>query len=397
MEMHADAGRILKAIAAGQDGLDADRRHAAWNTGKVEAHHGIIPTGQNPENAKLSANAQQVFEIVRESYVRLFMPPEKFETREAIFILKTADGGSERFRATARIVLEPGWTKLGEQEDDEDATVSGSGKLPVLAEGQKLLCRSAAVVARRTSPPKPYTDGTLIAAMTGIHKLVADPKLKARLKETAGLGTEATRASMIEVLITREYAERKKKEIHSTERGVQLIDMLRRVAPELADPGTTALQEDALADIAAGRAPLDAFMEHEIEAVRGYTRTLLQGKLLHREVVMRPCPACQGARCVQLLSRAGKPYHRCPDCETTFADDGGKPGKRFENKPERTDAQQPARKADGPKCLACKKATFKYETKTGKPYFRCVDCKSAWWSDRKDGGKLGTKWEQKAA
>ena len=73
-----------------------------------------------------------------------------------------------------------------------------------------------------------------------------------RLKETAGLGTEATRASLIEVLITSEYAERKKKEIHLTKRGVLFIDMLRRVAPELADLGTTDIQEDALADIAAG-------------------------------------------------------------------------------------------------------------------------------------------------
>ena len=395
-EMHADAGRILKAIANGQDGLDTERKHAAWNTGKVEAHHGIIPTGQDPENARLSANAKRVFELVRESYVRLFMLPEKFETREAIFHLQTTNGGGDRFRATARIVLEPGWTKLGEQEDDEDGTPSESGKLPMLAEGQTLQCIEATVVARRTAPPKPYTDGTLIAAMTGIHKLVTDQKLKARLKETAGLGTEATRASMIEVLITREYAERKKKEIHPTGRGVQLIDMLRRVAPELADPGTTALQEDALADIAAGRAALDAFLKQETEAVRSFSRTLLQGKLVDREIVLHACPACQGMRCAHLTSKAGKPYHRCPDCNAAFADDGGRPGKKFEDKPEGADTQKPARKADGPKCQACKKATFRYDTKGGKAYFRCSECKSAWWPDRKDDGKLGTKWEVKS-
>ncbi|OYV35473.1 MAG: DNA topoisomerase III, partial [Thiomonas sp. 20-64-5] len=200
MEMHADAGRILKAVAVGMEGLEAERKHAAWNTGKVEAHHGIIPTGQKPAGANLSANAQRVFDLIRESYIRLFMLPEKFEAREAIFVAP----GSERLRATARIVLESGWTKLGEQEEDEEGVSPESGRLPVLAEGQTLQCRGAAVVAKRTAPPKPYTDGTLIAAMTGIHKLVTDPKLKARLKETAGLGTEATRASMIEVLITRE-------------------------------------------------------------------------------------------------------------------------------------------------------------------------------------------------
>ena len=394
VEMHADAGRVLKAIAPDQDGLDTERKHAAWNTGKVEAHHGIIPTGQKPA-ASLSANAMRVFDLVCESYVRLFMPPEKFETREAIFHLQTPNG-NERFRSTARIVLEAGWTRLGEQEEDEEA-VTGTGKLPILAEGQTLPCTGAAVVAKRTAPPKPYTDGTLIAAMTGIHKLVTDPKLKARLKETAGLGTEATRASMIEVLMTREYAERKKKEIHPTERGVQLIDMLRKVAPELADPGTTALQEDALADIAAGRASLDAFLQQEIEAVRNYSHTLLQGKLLDREIVMHSCPACQSMRCIQLTSKAGKPYHRCQDCNAAFADDNGKPGKQFEERPEGAEAPKPARKADGPKCPACKKATFRYDTKGGKAYFRCGECKSAWWPDRKDDGKLGTKWEAQSA
>ena len=393
MEIHADAGRILKILAVHVSGVDPDRKHAAWNSSKVEAHHGIIPTGQNPDVPSLSTNANRVFNLICESYIRLFMLPEKFEAREAIFV---APGG-ERFRATARIVLEPGWTKLGEQEEDDEGVSPESGKLPVLAEGQALQCRGASVVAKRTTPPKPYTDGTLIAAMTGIHKLVTDPKLKARLKETSGLGTEATRASMIEVLITREYAERKKKEIHPTERGVQLIDMLRRVAPELTDPGTTALQEDALADIAAGRASLDAFLEHEIEAVRGYTRTLLLGKLLDREVIMHACPACQGTRCVQITSKAGKPYHRCQDCNAAFADDGGKPGKQFEDKPEGGAGQKAAPAAGGPKCPACKKPTFKNETKGGKAYFRCGDCKSAWWPDRKDEAKLGTKWELKTA
>lgn len=395
MEMHADAGRILKVIAADVSGVDYSRKHAAWNTTKVEAHHGILPTGLNPDVPSLSANANRVFNLICESYIRLFMSPEKFEAREAIFVLQT-DFGHERFRASARNVLEPGWTKLGEQETEEDETALESGKLPMLVEGQTLQCIGAIVVAKRTAPPKPYTDGTLIAAMTGIHKLVTEPKLKARLKETAGLGTEATRASMIEVLMTREYAERKKKEIHPTERGVQLIDMLRRVAPDLADPGTTALQEDALADIAAGRMQLDAFMAQETKAVRSYTCTLLQGKLLDREIVMHTCPACQGERCVQMTSKAGKPYHRCQDCNAAFADDGGKPGKQFDDKPEGSDVQKPTRKADGPKCPVCKKATFKYETKTGKSYYRCGDCKSAWWPDRKDDGRLGTKWEQKA-
>ncbi|MHB1669618.1 DNA topoisomerase [Thiomonas sp.] len=393
VEMHGAAAAILNAIGTeGIAGLDPTRKHAAWNSGKVEAHHGLIPTGQNPDAASLSVDAKRVFDLIRESYIRLFMPPEKFETREAIFVFPSG----ERFRAAARIVLEPGWTKLGGQEEGEGELVEAVGKLPILAEGQVLTCSAAQILSKRTTPPKPYTDGTLIAAMTGVHKLVTDPKLKARLKETSGLGTEATRASMIEVLITREYAERRKKEIHPTDRGVQLIDMLRKVAPDLADPGTTALQEDALADIAAGRAPLAAFMQAQADATREFSRTLLEGKLTDAQLVMHACPACGGARCVQRISKTGGTYHRCLDCEAAFGDDGGKPGKRFEDKPAGEGGGKTSRAAAiGPECPSCKKLTFKSETKTGKAYYRCGGCKGVWWPDRKDEGKLGAKWEER--
>ncbi|CDW95059.1 MULTISPECIES: DNA topoisomerase [unclassified Thiomonas] len=393
LEMHGDAAGVLNAIG-GSDiaGIDPARKHAAWNTAKVEAHHGLIPTGQNPDAASLSANAKRVFGLIRESYIRLFMPPEKFETREAIFDI---DGLT--FRAAARMALDPGWTKLGSKDEDEGQEEGeAQGTLPDLREGEARTCERGEVVAKRTTQPKPYTDGTLIAVMTGVHKLVTDPKLKARLKETSGLGTEATRASMIEVLITREYAERSKKEIRPTPRGVQLIDMLRKVAPDLADPGYTALQEDALADIAADRAPLAAFMQAQVDATREFSRTLLDGKLTDSQMVMHACPACGGSRCAKLKSKAGNAYHRCMDCQAAFGDDGGKPGKRFEDRPQGDGAQKTSSAssaaATGPKCPTCKKPTFKNETKTGKVYYRCGGCKGAWWPDRKDEGKLGTKW-----
>ncbi|MHB1669041.1 DNA topoisomerase 3 [Thiomonas sp.] len=391
VEMHGSAGSILKAIGTeGIAGLDPARKHAAWNTGKVEAHHGLIPTGQNPDAVSLSSNAKRAFDLIRESFIRLFMPPEKYETREALF-----DIDSLGFRAAARIVLEPGWTKLGGKDDDEGQEQGeAQGALPELREGEARTCERGEVVAKRTTPPKPYTDGTLIAAMTGVHKLVTDPKLKARLKETSGLGTEATRASMIEVLITREYAERSKKDIVPTDRGVQLIDMLRKVAPDLADPGYTALQEDALADIAAGRAPFAAFMDSQGQAARSFSRTLLDGKLTDQQLVLHACPACGGARCAALKSKAGNAYHRCMDCQSAFGNEGGKPGKPFEDKPAGEAGQKAAgAAAAGPQCTACKKPTFKNETKTGKAYYRCGGCKGAWWPDKQDGKKLGAKWE----
>jgi DNA topoisomerase-3 len=175
--------------------------------------------------------------------------------------------------------------------------------------------------------------------------------------------------------------------------------MLRKVTPDLADPGYTALQEDALADIAAGRAALAAFMQTQEDAARNFSRTLLEGKLTDAQLVMHACPACGGARCAKLTSKAGNVYHRCMDmdCQAAFGDDGGKPGKRFDDRPAGESGQKTSSAssaaATGPQCPSCKKPTFKNETKTGKLYYRCGGCKGAWWPDRKDEGKLGMKWE----
>lgn len=385
-EQHGDAARILKALGAGRlpAGVDPSRKHAAWNTAKVEAHHAILPTGQSLPSS-LSGAACQVFDLIAESYVRLFMPPERFEQREAM--LRTADG--EKFRVTARLIEEPGWTALGKDDKGEDEEEESSN-LPVLREGERLPCESAAVVAKQTKPPRPYTDGTLIAAMTGIHKMVQDPKLKARLRETSGLGTEATRAGIVETLVARGYAERRKKDIHATDRGCELVDLLRRIVPEFCDPGTTALQEDRLADIAAGRAQVEEFFRFaESEAKRVCTAILA-------DVPSHPCPECGKGRLWRQMSKAGRPYWRCADCATAFGDLGGEPGAKFADLPA-AGSRQGSKGGEGaagtgPKCPACKKATFKSRTKNGKDYYRCGVCRSAWWPHREDEDKLGIKW-----
>ena len=83
--------------------------------------------------------------------------------------------------------------------------------------------------------------------MKGIHKFVTDPKLKARLKKTSGIGTEATRSAISKGLQQRAYIEQKKGALFATERGCTLVDGLRAMRVPLVDPGYTALQEDALA------------------------------------------------------------------------------------------------------------------------------------------------------
>jgi DNA topoisomerase-3 len=387
-DMHHEAGRILQAIGAGGD-ADASRKHAAFNDKEITAHHAIIPTGQALP-AGLDDRAKKVYDLIRESYIRLFMADEEAEQQQAIFAFKGNDG-ELIFKATARKVITPGWTALGKADGDGDQEDASNPALPGYTKGQSVQCATAAVQALQTRPPKPYTDKTLIAAMIGVHKLVTDPKLKARLKETSGLGTEATRAAMIETLIERGYTARKGKEIHPTERGTRLIAILRESYPAAADPGETAVQEDALADIATAKLGFDAFMEGAIQKTREATQAL-SGRLT-LNLPTAACPSCGKDHCVQLKSKAGHLYWKCHDCQAAFGDDSGRPGKLFEQRAEGGSKPQPEA---GPPCPKCQQPTGKYLTlQNAKPYFRCVPCRQNYWPDFKDGAQIGKAWELK--
>ena len=415
-EQLGDAARLLKAISGGglPKGTDPSRRHRAWNSKKVSAHHAIIPTGQ-PLPAGIDPDARRVYELIRESYIRLFMGPETFEQREAIFLCPAdpamtpddpACRAQHRFKASAKIVEEKGWTALGDDDDKDEGDKEGAGAqrgcppqgLPVLKEGQVLRCASAEVVAKRTEPPKRYMDGTLIEAMKGIHKFVTDPKLKARLKETSGIGTEATRSSIIKGLEQRAYIEQKKGALFATERGCTLVDSLRVMRVPLVDPGYTALQEDALAEVESGQRTFEDFHAEAVTAARSIIRTILQaqGETIPGAAAMTVCPACGKTQCVARVSKKGWPHHKCLACESIFVDENGVPGRKFDpevaNSGSGTKHSGPAVAGAGPKCPMCKTATHQKKTRNDNDYYFCGGCKGAWWPNCDDAGKLGPQW-----
>ncbi len=427
-EQHGDGEAILRELGAlSSADVDPTRKHAAWNTKKVQAHHAIIPTGAPPP-ASCSHAAQQIFTLIRDAYVRLFMPAERYETREAIFEFSNG----ERFRAHSRSTLKPGWTTVAgaEEEPGEEDGGEECAHLPDLEVGQPVVCAGAEVVAKETKPPRYYTDGTLEGAMVGIYKLITDAKMKARLRETSGLGTEATRAAIIETLLARGYIHRNKKQLRPTERGCALIDTLRKVLPELPDPVETALQEDALADIAAGKASIAEFLSKSAAHAGEVARVLTEGALTDKEPLMHRCPGCAGERCAALTSKGGWEYHRCGDCGQMFVDNGGRPGRRWEPQapsgsretpkparrarsgsaraagvrtrpvsegrvhrgPKATSSAKPRSAGSGPTCPVCQCATGEATTRNDRPYWRCPRCSGAWWPDRDNLRALGPQW-----
>lgn len=393
VEMFSKANQVLNNLGLAEAGVDFKRQHAAWNTQKVEAHHGIIPTGVSPEGVTLDSNAMKVFGLIKKSFALLFMAPESFELRQAKFVLST--DSSKVFSAQSRQVLVAGWTGSDEGTQTEDGeTPSDSKFLPNLEKGQSFTCNKAEVLSKETAPLKHYTDGTLISAMKSVHRFIDDPRLKARLKETSGLGTEATRAAMLEALIDKGYVDRKGRNLTSTPKGSQLIGWLRKDAGTaiFAQAATTALQEDALADIAIGRLTLEAFLGTVKQSAASLCSALLGASFIDASsVIFSTCPACQGARCVPRISKAGNSYHSCTECQARFADDSGKPGKRFEDSPQ-SSATKSKPTTKGPACSECSKPTVTLKTKSDKPYFRCMACQVSWWPGYKNLKILGTKW-----
>ena len=134
----------------------------------------------------------------------------------------------------------PGWRTLFARTETTEEGDESACLLPALVEGQCLQCERGERLDKQTQPPKPYTDATLLAAMTGVARHVSDPALKLILKETDGLGTEATRAGILELLFKRQFLCRQGKAIHATEAGAALVAALPEAAVR---PDMTALWE----------------------------------------------------------------------------------------------------------------------------------------------------------
>jgi DNA topoisomerase-3 len=166
--------------------------------------------------------------------------------------------------------------------------------------------------------------------------------------------------------------------------------MVRKTYPALADPGETAVQEDALADIAMKKLEFNDFIETAIKKTKEEVQQLLNGHLVKGKIAVLECPNCKKESCIKLTSKAGHAYWKCQECDLAFSDVEGKPGTAFEK---REDGQSRPKPQEGPVCPACKQKTGKYFTRNEKPYFRCQKCNKNYWPDFKNKAKIGNEWK----
>ncbi|MBM6549549.1 DNA topoisomerase III [Marinomonas ostreistagni] len=249
---------------AAQD-ANPQQKSKAWNDKQVGAHHAIIPTSQLAAFSKLNSDERRVFELIARQYLIQFLPAYEYLATK---IHVTIEGGE--FTTSGVTVTKLGWKALMPANKKEQP------ELPSLIEGQTLHCQKGEVLDKETTPPDAFTDATLLAAMTGISRFVTAADIKAILKETDGLGTEATRASIIELLFKRGFLQRDGKQIHATATGTALIEAL----PEQTTvPDMTAKWEAMLDGISKNTEHYQTFMDELVSGLNTLVTTARSGQL----------------------------------------------------------------------------------------------------------------------
>ncbi|MCC4834242.1 DNA topoisomerase III [Shewanella sp. 10N.7] len=259
VEQHGLAPQVINAISKNDPSLTAKAdspnsklKSKAWDDKKVDAHHAIVPTEKVTNLANLSSKEAKLYSHIARQYLAQFYKAYLYDETQ---VEVTIAGGL--FTTKAKQETSLGWKQLfaasdtTKKDDDELAT------LPALTQGQLLHCTQGELLEKVTQPPKHFTDATLLGAMTGINRFVTNKDVKKILKDTDGLGTEATRAGIIELLFKRGYLQRQGKSIVATPVGIGLVNSL----PESATtPDMTALWESSLDAISQKQLRYDAFM-----------------------------------------------------------------------------------------------------------------------------------------
>ena len=210
-----------------------------FDNSKVTDHHAIIPTGVIPQG--LTELEQKVFDLVARAFIAVFYDDCHFETTTVMGEVKRDSDESILFRTTGKVIIDEGWRVVliqntksktqntpsagGEEKELSTQGKDGGGLLPVFEKGESGP-HTPLLSEKWTTPPKPYTDATLLRAMETAGKTVEDEELRDALKEN-GIGRPSTRAAIIETLIRRHYIRRERSALHPTPTGFELIALIQ--------------------------------------------------------------------------------------------------------------------------------------------------------------------------
>ena len=220
-----------------------------FNNAKVSDHFAIIPTATVPRS--LDDQERALFDMVTKRFVAVFFPPAQYENTTRITRVE-----GEPFKTEGKILVAPGWLEVYGREATGDKPEEN---LPPVTQGEHVETVRIEIKTEQTRPPARYNEATILSAMEAAGKLVEDEELRDAMKEK-GLGTPATRASIIETLISAHYLVRQGKELQPTPKAIQTITLLKNAVPELTSPELTGEWEFRLHEIEHRKLTRDAFM-----------------------------------------------------------------------------------------------------------------------------------------
>lgn len=260
-ELMAAIAQADPTLAALMGPVDVTRASKVWNDGKCKVHYALVPTGTAPNLSQLSDHERWVYQAVARQLMAQFYPD--------CIVDKTAiemDAGGHRLVANGRIVKSPGWrTLFGHDVVDANAKNDDDAQLPQLTVGQTIEVGEVQLKELQTTPPPRYTEASLESVMKHAYRLVSDPTMRKKLKETEGIGTAATRKPLIAMLLKRMLLLKKGKHVMPA----PITGVLVRGVPQLlVRPALTAQWENALTAVNDGKLSFDQFMKKATDFVQ---------------------------------------------------------------------------------------------------------------------------------
>jgi DNA topoisomerase-3 len=274
-----------------------------FDNSKVSDHFAIIPTLQAPSG--LSDAEQKLYDLVVRRFMAVFYPSAQYMVTTRISSVKPAGasaGPAHHFKTEGKVLVKPGWLAIYGKEaaaEVADAKEGDKGQsLVPVQPGERVPTQQADVKGLKTRPPARYTEATLLGAMEGAGKTVEDEELREAMQEK-GLGTPATRASIIEGLIAEKYMVREDRELIPSAKAFQLMTLLRGLGvEELSKAELTGEWEYKLAQMEQGKLGRDTFMaeiarmtERMVKKAKEYDRDTIPGNYA---TLVAPCPNCGG-------------------------------------------------------------------------------------------------------
>ncbi|EHY0174126.1 DNA topoisomerase 3 [Salmonella enterica] len=301
-EQHGDAPGVLAAIAQTAPMLAAAAQRAnptiksrAFNSSKVSAHHAIIPTESTADLSRLTDAEQKIYLLIARAYVAQFWPKHLYDQTDVL-----AQVGDHRFGVRSNVTTSPGW-KILYKNDAGNEDLEGNADdieqdLRKLRDGQAGTCTDAKAEQQETKPQPLYTMDSLLSDLTRVAKYIRDDRLrkiliekdKGKQGEHGGIGTPATRDSIIATLFERGYLVEKGKHIVSTPTGEELYDALPDTARY---PDMTALWHEQQKAIQAGERDTLSFVNELMEYIGAEVANIKQNGL-SMKIDTHPCPSC---------------------------------------------------------------------------------------------------------